>query len=270
MQFLLLIALPCSASGSLSIVVVSDTLAMQSANSGDIATDILHQLDQQLKPVMNIEYRNVSRKREWKFLQDKRNVCLINKAKSPDREKIGIYSVSPIVLFPSNRFVFNRAHKLPLSLSLLEVVDSHKLLIAIVSGRVYGEPLDSQIRQRKEKLRTLEGLQSAARARDLLVKGRVDGIVEFTSSFLSQMASSQLPTDGYSFHTIKGSKPFLGGYIVCSASATGKQAIALFESAMNEPVLQESILNLHRSVFPTEEMQFLEPELKKQFSRLAR
>lgn len=252
----------CLNAQPLKINIASDFVP--SENNADMVTRLLIDISKRLYPELVIDFMPASRIREWRALHMYPNTCLYNKVKNPSREVLAYFSQRPITAFPANRLVLRNQSGFSDGISLQELTEKD-LRIAITKGRSYGQVIDDFIAKHPKLFVVGEGEESAKRLRKMLMQGRFDGMIEYTSVMISEYAD-QIAENKISFHRILDQAPSVFGYIACAKTPQGKQAIALFDKKMAEPVVQNLIIAAHKDLFSPQEREFISDSLKLAFS----
>ncbi|KZN61770.1 ABC transporter substrate-binding protein [Pseudoalteromonas luteoviolacea] len=247
----------------LKIEIVSDYNPSFGQSPGDLATQLLLIIARSLKDEMAIEFVPASREREWRELGHHDNICLYNKVKTPEREAMAIFVSLPLMAFPSNRLILRNKKFVSIEVTLEKAL-SLGLRIGVTKGRSYGIEIDDFIKANSERLFVSEGNDSAFRLRKMLVQGRLDGMIEYSSVFVNDYPSEEILKD-ISFHAIGDTDATIFGYIACSNSKKGRKAVDLFERALQKPLIQEQVINAHANLFLPQEEIFISNSLKNAF-----
>lgn len=244
---LVLISLSCAAK-TYQIDVVSDYAQDSTYLETDLATRILFEIEKQSAGKLNLNVIPASRTREWRQLQSHDNVCLYNKVKTPEREKIATFSRFPLVAYPANRLVLKRTQSVDSNKPLDDAVMQQKLKIGITKGRAYGDYIDGYIAAHQERFVLGEGQTSAMRLRKMLLQGRIDGMIEYSAVFINEFGESVV-NEKLAFIEVENQAPTIFGYIACSSSSLGQQAIAEIERVLSQPTMMNYILKEHMLIF---------------------
>ena len=247
----------------LKVNIASDYIPSPNSNA-DMVTRLLIDISKRLYPQLEIDFMPASRIREWRTLSMYPNTCLYNKVKNPEREALAYFSVRPLTAFPSNRLVLRDKKGFSADVALSDLVKTD-FKIAITKGRSYGKNIDDFIKSHPQLFVVSEGEESAKRLRKMLMQGRFDGMIEYTSVIISEYAEV-LGENKISFHRIIDQAPSVFGYIACAKTPQGKQAINLFNKKMAESEVQELIIEAHRDLFSPYERDFISDSLKIAFS----
>lgn len=231
-------------------VFVSDELASGAKPVG--ATLVIDKLKQRLSDKLKFVYIKASRKREWRELTTHDNVCLFNKIKTSEREETAYFSAIPIQVFPPNQLIVLDNKKLPQAITIQEAIHHYKLNIAVQSGRSYGEETDIQLRENKKSLSAIEGLNSTGRVMKMMLNGRFNAIVEYSTvveTNLKEQGDESL-LSRISAHQILGGAGFSHGFIACSKTPEGLHIIKVINSVLKQEDMQNMMVDLNLSYFP--------------------
>ncbi|MDQ9091731.1 ABC transporter substrate-binding protein [Pseudoalteromonas haloplanktis] len=248
----------------LKVQIMTDFAPQVDGDSHNIATQFMLDIEKQLNGAIALNFIPASRLREWQQLHTLQDVCLYNKAKTPERLNNALFSHYPIMAFPANRLVVYNHPELPQSVSLEDAINKYKLIIGITSGRAYGSEIDDYIRKHPDSFMTLAGTTSALRLSQMLFQNKVDAIIEYSAVFVSRHGKDPRTTD-IRYLSVENSNQAIFGYIACSRSDQGQQAIALFDQALQSASLQQAIITSHEHTFVPPEQTLLINALKSAF-----
>jgi len=250
-----------------SIDLVTD-IAISDPNSElDLVTGLMIFIGEQLQPNYKLNLIEGSRKREWRQLTESDNVCLYNKVKTPERQAMAQFSKYPLATFPANRLVINKqmTSRFISSEPLKEAITEHKLKIGITHGRAYGEYIDNLINRYGFLFIKGEGQTSAQRQRKMLMKGRLDGVIEYSTVFTAEFPPEQIDSQ-IAFIEIENTPASIFGFIACSNSIIGKQIIHDINQVMSQTKVQRHIIEAHKKVFVNvQEQTIITKEFNKAF-----
>jgi uncharacterized protein (TIGR02285 family) len=206
-----------------------------------------------------VRYEHVSLQRSL-LLARQSGYCTMNKRRSAAREADYLFSAYPLNLGAALQLVHLSSLQLPAAVDLASWLQSSpRLKIGVAQGRVYGEPIDQLIAQQPQHFYQLQGADVHLKLWDMLNKGRVDAIIDYQARFSTPRAG-QVPL---AFSRIAGIPLYISGYLMCSKTAHGEQAIALFNRLLAEPVLQQQLLQSYRQYFTAAQWQQVLPELQR-------
>ncbi|MDE3274371.1 hypothetical protein [Pseudoalteromonas sp. G4] len=212
------------------ITFATDLMPEQGNRKVDLVSSLVYYVTDTLQNEYQISFQQASREREWRLVTKQNNVCLYNKTRTPEREKIAVFSSLPLIVYAPNRLILNRNLDLPQPLSLTEII-SLGLNIGVVKGRNYGEQLDLLIAKHSEHLYVGAGSYKAERLEVMLKQGKLDGIIEYSSVFKSRQPEAVINKDYY-VYALKEAQQAVKGFLACSDSNVGKQFIDDFEQVM--------------------------------------
>lgn len=245
----------------LKIQIASDYNPSLGEEPTDLATMLLLNVQRELQGRVSLEFIPASRLREWRELETYPNICLYNKVKTAEREAIALFVEYPLMAFPANRLILRGYPNLPKKLSLKDIVVSKGLRVGVTKGRSYGKEVDDFIATYRNNLIVGEGANSAYRLREMLIQGKLDGIIEYTSVFIEHH-KQQVQREGVTYHQIESADLTIFGYIACANSEQGRKAVSLFELALENSALQQMIIDAHKGLFFKQEMVFIEQGLR--------
>ena len=249
----------------LKVQIVTDFAPQISGDSQNIATQFMLDIEKQLNGAISLNFIPASRLREWQQLHTMQDVCLYNKTKTPERLKNALFNQYPIMAFPANRLVVYNHPELPENISLDDAIKKYQLIIGITAGRAYGSEIDSYISKHPDSFMTLAGTTSAFRLSQMLFQNKLDAIVEYSAVFISRHGKDPR-TANIRYLSLDNSNKAVFGYIACSQSEQGQQAISLFDQALQTPEIQQVIINSHKQTFAAPEQALLIKALKDAFT----
>ncbi|WP_394129610.1 hypothetical protein [Shewanella maritima] len=209
----------------------------------------------------------VSLTRGWFELKRLDNACLYNKFKSTQREKLGHYSKLPISVYPPLRVVtlYDNPGELPELIDLSQHQAVSPGSIGIAQDRSYGDYINGMVEQHPEHFFKRGGMDSSETLIDMLVKGRVQGIIEYSGEVEAYIDRHNMDVKVHSIPIKHVTEPDYG-YMVCSKSATGLALIEAMDEIMQQTNFQQQYIETHNAFFTEEERQLLAPELEKIFN----
>jgi len=242
------------------IIIVSDSRSPASAI--DLATQSLYSIQEQLKDNLTFNEVFSTHRRAWRVLIARPNICIYNKVKNADRERFSIYTKYPLVVFPPNRLITFDSPNLSYNVSLTKLVKEQKLKVGVVAGRSYGNKLDEEIDELQPYLIILPGYLSAQRLRRMFIQEKLDAIIEYSAVFLAD-TNLDIPSERLSFHQLDTATEFVSGYIACSKSAVGENAINLFNKVLQTEENQKNLIKMNQKEFPKTEHKAIEEAFNK-------
>lgn len=171
--------------------------------------------------------------RVWHEIQSSHvGACVFNALKTPDREKVALYSRRPL-LTPAFRFYFPESRRDALApyFDAEGRVDLGKLTEAplrggVTANRAYNATIDGFIAARR-KGRPLDGLVSTRQLINVLRAGRLD------FAFASPIDFNETQ-EGVSSAAVAGAEAWNASFIACSRDKTGQSVIATIDRLFDE------------------------------------
>lgn len=257
------------ASEIITIDVVTDIAVSDPKSELDLITGLMVHIGEGLPSQFELNLIEGSRKREWRQLTDSDNVCLYNKVKTQKREAIAQFSKYPIATFPANRLTILKSKKSEIHSSepLKEAIIDRQLKIGITIGRAYGEYIDDFIKANNALFIKGEGQTSADRQRKMLMKGRLDGVIEYSTVFINQFSAEKVRQE-LEFLEIENTQASIFGYIACSKSKLGLSIINEINEIMSQENIQQHIIDSHKKAFfNPQEQRIIAKEFHKKFKQ---
>ncbi|WP_338516915.1 hypothetical protein [Alteromonas gracilis] len=183
-------------------------------------------------------YEEASQARQWELLKASDNLCLYNKMRTEPRDRLANFTEFPLLTFPPNRLISSSPVIQGKEISIQSLLNNSTITIGIEEGRSYGRVLDAVITQSKDKFFVANGTSMNKRLYEMLERGRVNAIIEYTLSYNSLAAPYNL-RDKYVYQ-IEGVDNYVDGYIACSNSLIGKALISKFDSLMRQEAYKQS------------------------------
>ncbi len=218
-------------SETLDIQVMADFVPQDGGNPKNEATKFLLAAATELGDEISLRFIPASRLREWQQLSKMNNACLYNKLKTPEREAHAVFSQYPIMAFPPNKLVVFNKPTIPDSITLVQAIFHYDLTIGIVKGRSYSEEIDQFVRLNDEHFFILDGARNAPRLGQMLFQNKIDAVLEYQTIFSNRYKRAQ-DLSSIRYISLKPEKVAVFGYIACSPTEVGKQAVALFDKAL--------------------------------------
>lgn len=247
--FLFFCTLPTSAEDKVKITLVADQIDNQrQLMQLDLSARIIVNLQAKLSSDVKISYERADRTREWLLLNKRPDVCLFNKVKTKARLAQGIYTKTPMNIFPANRLVVKKKLNIPQHTSISEAIHQYGLKVGVVAGRSYGEAIDRKIAEEKQNLVIIRGEYGAVRLRSMLMQNKLDGIIEYQEVFIDDIGKEKSDAT-LTYIEMSDIPPFILGYIVCSKSALGEVAVDMFDELLLTKSVREMIIEEHKREF---------------------
>lgn len=252
----------------LKVQIMTDFASQINNDPLNIANTFMLDIEKQLNGAIALNFISASRLREWQQLHTMKDVCLFNKTKTPERLQNAFFNTYPIMAFPANRLVVYNHPELPDSISLNDAINTYKLTIGITSGRSYGHEIDDYIAKHPNSFITLGGTTSAYRLSQMLFQNKFDAIIEYSAVFMSRHGNDPKAAN-VRYLSVDKTTQAVFGFIACSQSEQGKQAIALFDQALQTPEIQQIIINSHKQIFAPPEQSLMVGALQDAFETSA-
>jgi len=242
-------ALRVNAESEVKITLVADQIDNQrQLPQLDLSSRIIFNLQKQLSSDVKISYERADRTREWLLLNKRSDVCLYNKIKTQARLAQGLYTKTPMNIFPANRLVVSKKLNIPQHTSISEAIHQYGLKIGVVAGRSYGEAIDRKIAYEKENMVIIRGEYAALRLRSMLMQNKLDGIIEYQEVFIDDIGKEKSDKT-IAYIEMSDIPPFILGYIVCSKSVLGKKAVEMFDELLMTKKVRDMIIEEHKKEF---------------------
>ncbi|AQS39175.1 hypothetical protein Sps_04060 [Shewanella psychrophila] len=214
-----------------------------------------------------IDYQQVSMSRSWSELIRLDNACVMNKLITADRLAIAEYSHYPLSVFPPVRLITLASNKSrftsPFSFQQLE--NNPDLKLGVVKSRTYGVELDNQIVKHAAQVFTRGGVDSSDKLVDMLLVGRVDGILEYTLSVEDYLQDEGLD-DKIIALPIENNAALMIGYMACSKTTKGLAIIDVIDSSYATSGFSQQYIEMHLNHFGQVEAEILKPKLESLFA----
>jgi uncharacterized protein (TIGR02285 family) len=214
----------------------------------DLSSRIIVNLQEKLSSDVKISYERADRTREWLLLKKRPDVCLYNKIKTKARLTQGLYTKTPMNIFPANRLVVSKKLNVPQYTSISEAIHQYGLKIGVVAGRSYGEAIDRKIAEEKQNLVIIRGEYGALRLRSMLMQNKLDGIIEYQEVFIDDIGKEK-SDEVLTYIEMSDIPPFILGYIVCSKSVLGEKAVEMFDELLLTKEVRDMIIEEHKREF---------------------
>ncbi|NKF49791.1 hypothetical protein G3R49_04295 [Shewanella sp. WXL01] len=213
--------------------------------------------------MLNFSHNQVSLNRGWLELSKRENACMFNKLKTPEREKVAYYSQYPITLYPPLRLIVlkQQRHLFPEVIDLDTLKDWQLGLIGVSASRAYGKVIDEKIALSDMPFFKREGGDSSRKLIDMLVKGRVNAVIEYSDFAASYVEDNDLPQQVSSI-AIKQVNQASAGYFVCSKTEYGLKLIKQVDAAMSRKAFQQEFFDIHKRFASVDDTAVLEKALE--------
>ncbi|MGZ9899026.1 hypothetical protein [Shewanella gaetbuli] len=257
-----MIVMPCANTANIEAVLLGEF----SPNRIDLTQmkpmAVLDLLKNNSNPRLTFTHRQMSLPRGWVEITKLDNACMYNKVKTPDREKLAIFSRYPITLYPPLRLIVRASdgqkYANEFDFSTLQPSDYKRYGVTV--NRSYGRHLDEQISQQKDALFFRDGENSVGVMVEMLALNRIDGFVEYADTVNAHLQEGRIEFD-FKAIPIKGVDKPLPGYFACSKSANGRALINTINEAMSQKAFQQSLIQIHDEFSSIDDKSLLTSEL---------
>ncbi|MEX0298620.1 MAG: hypothetical protein AB3N28_06090 [Kordiimonas sp.] len=205
-------------------------------------------------------YLRMSDPRGWKEFLSQGEICLFDKIKTPERQKVAYYSKFPKDIYPPQRLyvrpgVVSQFENVK---SLEQMLAETKLVIGIAGSVNYGTDIMPVIAKYYHRFFVLSSATDHEATLDKMLRSkRIDGILRSgAADWAGHKDFVQIP--------IEEADPAILGYIICPKSDRGRKIINIIDEAMAKPEFQTFILKTHLETFHQSEHVFL----RKQFEEI--
>lgn len=226
---------------------------------------------QQLKQY-DIQTIRVTASRIKRTLTSKSNVCVANRAKTPEREQYSLFSDPQSFYLTHKLYRFNQESTLPRQLfnkkgEITDLASIFKLLpsktIGIAQDVSFGIFLDQQIQQIKpENIYYRGGNQRVVALASMLYKARVDFVLALPVDITPNEAQKSLIEQ----YTIAGAPPYLIAHFNCSNSPFGQRIINDINAILAKVYQTKDYYQAHKKWFSDEQLIGLQFFLAEKFS----
>ena len=231
------------------IQVLADFNPLERVYPENIATQFILAAASEVNDELSLKFIAASQAREWYELQKKEDVCLYNKLKTSERESNSIFSRYPIMASPAIKIIIYDKPNIPNTMTLYEAIYYYNLTIGITNKRSFSENIDNFIQQNEEHFFTLEGARSVPRLGAMLFQRKIDAVLDYSGRFALRFQNSP-DLNKVRYITISDYETAVFGYIACSPSEIGKQAIDLFDKALKSSKVRKFISQRLMKLFP--------------------
>ncbi len=273
--FILSLISACSSASEvfpeLPIRLLGDTEMYSIVNNPEYVADeasMIHIWDSILthsQPKLIPTYQHMSLTRAWVELTKYPNACMINIIKNTKREAIAEFADYPFSIFPPVRLIAlaKNQHKFSPPFSLQNLKNSN-LRVGIAKSRSYGIEVDKFIAENPEYFFVRGSESSMSKIIDMLLKERVDAIIDFSQIVLGHQQDTAQLQPIVSIPLQEAAEPVFS-YAACANTPTGKAIIAAINQSYQHPEVQQTLQTFHRYYFGEQEYRLLAPYLDKLF-----
>jgi len=190
------------------------------------------------------------------------NACNPAFLKTPEREKVFVFSAPYIELLP-NGLVVNRVSLPRLkpflsakgAVRLGDLLASHLWHVAIVAGRSYGEGINAALKANFDS-----GLVIAVQSADLFStslrkladRRDLDGVIGYSSELDYAVKSQGYDPAKFVFVPVAEEPPLVASHVACSRSPFGEAFIAQVNALIASSDVHDIVVNAYRSWLPAD------------------
>lgn len=219
----MLIMVSCALEAKQRIVIATDLLPNDQRKS-DLVSGFVYYITDTLNDRYIFDYQLASREREWRLIEQQKNVCLYNKVRSPSREAIALYSKAPLIVYAPNRLIVTAPLPWDNDISLANLLEDRPMQIGVINGRTYSEQIDKLIEKDSRYFYKGAGSKKAERLHYMLLQNKIDGIIEYSSVFRSRQQDDNDNTEIFVYPLREARLP-VKGFFACSRSDIGQQLL---------------------------------------------
>ena len=126
----------------------------------------------------------------------------------------------------------------------------------MVRGNSYGDFLDKVIHDDTAHYFVRSGIESSSRLLDMLIAGRLTGVINYSVAVNSYLASRQLTFSFHSIPILNVEEPTMG-YIACSKTPGGQAMVDAMDKVFATAEMQAEFLRSHEAFFGVQEATLL-------------
>lgn len=215
-----------------------------------IADNMLRLLQARL-PQYNHVLAVANQARAKQMLSSGALICDSGMLKSPEREEIMYFSIITLGL-QTNGVMIRRQQEQELApfidngqFDLPAFIATDQYSLGTLVGRSYGPQIDAELAQLKaDKLVVHYGIEASRSLLRMQQHGRITAVLGYGPELRYNGELEQMDLDQLSFYPIKGAPPYLMGYVGCSKTPQGLEAIQRINKAVRE-LRQGEIVQLY-------------------------
>ncbi|ALS97375.1 hypothetical protein [Lacimicrobium alkaliphilum] len=197
--------------------------------------------------------------RGLKRLQQEPNICVGDKIYNAERQHYSLASALPQAVVPGLRLYLREELAIQIGLntetsselSLNQLLQkAPEIQLGTMQGRSYGNELDQILEAPRWQPRIWQrsGTDMGSGLVAMLMTGRVDGIFEYPNVF--KLYSQQFTEKPAIAHIrLEETPAFIAGYVLCSRSEAGKQAIDAISKSIAQLSRRREYLDIHLQWF---------------------
>jgi len=190
-----------------------------------------------------VKFAMVPLKRTMKFIEQKQNVCVLNRIKTRERAELYLFS-KPINLF-FNRRLYQSADLDPLStkaIDLIELFKQYPKRRIIISNQLsYGDELDAVIKQLPKKNIVVRNSGNQARGvLEMFYQKRA----EYALIAPQELDGDDLEINSQSYE-LKGIPPYVVGHLMCANTPKTQALIKRVNKKITDLIQYQELYNIH-------------------------
>lgn len=246
----------------LIIPVLSDYPIGDGQTRESLNANVLNALQKNSQGQIKFQPLIMPQSRAWKYIEQN-DACIFNQIKTPQREQIATYTNFPLTLYPPIRLIVkDNDNRWPSQFDPVNFNLPSILQVGVVSGHSFGTVLDAAITAHPESFFSRSGTESSFRLIDMLMAGRIDGVLNYTLAVNIYVKQTK---NNFKFKSlpIKGLESGTEGFMVCSPSEAGKAMAARINTIYASPAMQADYLQIHHDMYGNTEDEWLVTELKR-------
>jgi len=247
------------------MVLISDN-DLLGENEQAIGFQVLRLLQKESKTAITIKHVIATHSRAFQMVKKPLNYCMFNLIKTPQREAFLLFTKRPISIYPPIRLITLSNSPLTNPFSFEQLTGNENLKIGAIKGHSYGAFLDKNLLKNQGYLYFSGQRNSTQRLTGMLIKRRIEGFLEYTSSVkgFENVAGITKGVKLRSLEIVGNKKPAMG-YLACSNSKEGKQIIDVMNKAFNLPQIEAQYIELHQLYFGHQEHALLSATFEQLF-----
>jgi uncharacterized protein (TIGR02285 family) len=238
--------------------LVSNTMAVPDGEQLRRPADELTQWLQAHLPGVVLQPTVANAERSWVLIRQRQRVCHAGAARTPERERLAVFTNTWLVPPPQLIVRHDRRDALPLDAQ--GAVDLRALLAdgglhgILTQGRSYGPALDALLRDAPAgpQLQHVFGGDYGSQLLTMVAQGRADYTIDYPNVLVAHRAAADgalaaLPIQGASEAVVSG--------IACPRTPWGRAAIRLIDDALGTPEGADMLRDTLRISLPPETQQ---------------
>jgi len=250
-----------------------ENIDLLTKNSAETSTaSYIENLIIQKLTLYNVKIERVTAPRITRILHTKDNVCVANRAETPERKQYSLFSDPQSFYLTHKLYRFNQTSALPSQLlnskgEIKDLADVFKVLPAKTIGLAqdvsFGNFLDQQIKKIKPaNIYYRGGNQRVVALSSMLYKSRVDFVLALPVDLTPNEAQKQLIEQ----YTIAGAPPYLIAHFNCSKSQLGQRVINDINKILANVYQTKDYYQAHKKWFSDKQLADLQIFLAGNFS----